>query len=421
MTRVEILAVGNELLSGDILDTNFQSIARRLKEIGLNVSRHVTAPDDRAAIASALRECLARSGVVILTGGLGPTSDDLTRFGVADALGVPLVLDPVAVEAIRARFRTFGVGEMPPANEVQAMFPEGAVVLSNPNGTAPGFRCGFADLKSITRTVFVLPGPPRELRPMIEEHLVPFLLGPDLPVIRIRRLRTQGVGESMLAEKIADWPFGIDGVEIGYYPQDPGVDVKITATGADETEAGARLGRAVEEVRARLDLHIYAEGHVTLPEVLGGLLRARGKMLSLAESCTGGLAASLVTSVAGSSDYFDGGVITYSNAAKTALLGVPRELIAAKGAVSGDVAAAMADGLRILRGTGYAIAITGIAGPGGATEEKPVGLVYIAIAGPDGTEVRETRHGGDRTTVQRRSAVTALDLLRRRLLAGDPE
>lgn len=435
MKPVEAIAVGNELLSGDILDTNFREIARRLKDAGVEVGRHVTVADDRLAIADQVRESLSRSDLVVVTGGLGPTPDDLTRFGVADALGVPLVKDVATVERLRERFRRYGVAEMPVTNEVQALFPEGARILPNPNGTAAGFSCAAGPAGRAAGAaapgpappagaapddrpvVFVLPGPPREALPMLDLHLIPFLATRGgLPAIRVRRLRTQGIGESLLAGRIAGWPFGIGGVDLGYYPQDPGVDLKITARAPDEAAAEAALDAAARRLREILSEHVYGEGAVTLAGVVGGVLRSRRQTIAVAESCTGGLLGSLITSVPGSSDYFDGGVITYSDRAKEELLGISRALLDLKGAVSEEVAREMAEGVRRLRGTDLGIALTGVAGPSGGSPEKPVGLVFIALAAADGTEAWRTNQVGNRGAIQRRAAVTALDLLRRHLL-----
>jgi nicotinamide-nucleotide amidase len=417
MNRVEILAVGNELLAGDITDTNFLALARVLKDRGAVVTRHVTLPDDRAIIADGVRDALARADLVLVTGGLGPTEDDLTRFGVADGLGRPLVRNAEVVDTIRARFLRYGVGDMPAANLVQADFPEGALILDNPNGTAPGFLVETAPRQAVV----VLPGPPRELLPMIDRHLLPYLEARGgLPVIAARRLRSIGLGESLLAERIAGWDLGLTGVEIGYYPQDPGVDVKLTATGDTEADVEARLDAATRRLLDRIGAQVYfveANGHDRTPlaAVVGAALRERGETLAVAESCTGGLVASMITAVAGSSDYFAGGVVAYANAAKTELADVPPEVIDAHGAVSEPVAAALADGARRRFDTTWGIGVTGVAGPGGGTGEKPVGLVWMAVAGPDGTTAHRTQHAGDRTTIQRRAAATALDLLRRRL------
>jgi len=414
---VEILAIGNELLAGDILDTNFQALARALRDVGAVVTRHLTLPDEQHIIAAQVREAAGRANVVIVTGGLGPTPDDLTRFGVADGVGLPLVLDEAALEVIRARFRKFGVGTMPPSNEVQARFPEGAVILDNPNGSAAGFRVE----SSSGATVFVLPGPPRELIPMIAVHLIPwFAARATGAVIGTRRIRSIGIGESALAEKIADWPFGLTHIDLGYYPQDPGVDLKLTARGPTPEAVAATLDAAEKALFGHLAPYIYSvepkgEARTPLAGVVGRRLLERGERLAVAESCTGGRVAAMVTEIAGSSSWFDGGVVAYDNRVKTEVLGVPADLIAAHGAVSEEVARAMAEGIRTRLDTTWGIGLTGIAGPSGGTDDKPVGLVWIAIAGPDGTTAQKTQHGGDRTTVQKRAAATALDHLRRRL------
>lgn len=412
MSAFEIIAVGNELLSGDTLDTNFRALAQRLKELGVEVRRHVTVSDQETEIVAALRDSFTRVDLVVVTGGLGPTSDDLTRFGVARALDLELVRDEATIGWLRERFKAYGVADMPKTNEVQAHFPRGATILGNDNGSAHGFRCDLAG-----QSVFVFPGPPKELVPMIDRHLVPWLEARGgLPVVRVRRLRTQGIGESLLAERIAGLPRDVPDIEIGYYPQDPGVDLKLTARGVDGAEVEARLAEATRQMVEAIGEHLYGEGRITLPEVLGRLLRERGETLALAESCTGGLSAWLITSAAGASDYFDSAVVTYSYPSKEAWLDVPHELLERTGAVSEPTARAMAEGVRARRGTTWGVSLTGVAGPAGGSEAKPVGLVYVAVAGPDGTEVRATRHTGERGTIQRRAAMTALDLLRRELL-----
>lgn len=416
---IEILAIGNELLAGDILDTNFQALARALRDVGAQVTRHLTLPDERAIIAAAVAESIQRADAVIVTGGLGPTPDDVTRFGVADGIGAALVHDDAALEVIRERFRRFGVGSMPEINAVQALFPTGAVILDNPNGSAAGFR--YDGSGALRATTFVLPGPPRELVPMITAHLIPwFAARAGTRIIGTRRVRTLGIGESALAEKITDWPFGLTDIDLGYYPQDPGVDLKLTAHGETVEVVDATLNAAVNGLFGHLSLYIYSveergEARTPLAQVVGGRLLTLGQRLAVGESCTGGLLAAMITAIPGSSNWFDGGVIAYDNRIKIEALDVPAMLIDAHGAVSEEVARAMADGARARFGVDWAIGVTGIAGPTGGTAEKPVGLVWIAVAGPDGTTAHRTQHGGDRTTVQKRAAATALDLLRRRL------
>jgi nicotinamide-nucleotide amidase len=416
---VEILAIGNELLAGDILDTNFQALARSLRDVGAAVTRHLTLPDERDVIAVQVREAAARADAVIVTGGLGPTPDDLTRFGVADAVGATLIRDEAALAVIRERFRKYGVGNMPASNEVQALFPAGAAILDNPNGSAAGFRVDAPG----GAVIFVLPGPPRELIPMIAAHLVPwFAARAGAAVIGTRRIRTIGIGESALAERIADWPFGLTDIDLGYYPQDPGVDLKLTTRGTTPEAVAATLDAAEKALSGHLAAYIYSveptgEARTPLAEVIGRRLLARGERLATAESCTGGLAAAMVTAIPGSSNWFDGGVVAYDNQVKSGTLGVPDAVITAHGAVSEEVARAMAEGIRGRFGTTWGIGITGVAGPTGGTTDKPVGLVWIAIAGPDGTTAQRTQHAGDRTTIQRRAAATALDHLRRRLNA----
>jgi nicotinamide-nucleotide amidase len=403
---IEILSTGDELLTGQIVDTNSPWLMDRLWDLGLLVRRKTLVGDDRADLAAALAELTARADVVVMSGGLGPTEDDLTAECVARAMGVPLELDPASLDAIRARFERLG-RVMTPNNEKQARFPRGARVIPNRFGSAPGFavRLGRAE-------VFCLPGVPVEFRGLCEEDVLPALAAraAERPASRIVKLF--GIPESHADQRmrpLMEAPENRD-VRFGYRAHWPEIHVKWRVAGP---AAEARADAVLAGVRRLFGDAIWTESaKAELPEIVVARLVERGERLALAESCTGGLAAALVTSVAGSSAVFDLGLVAYANAAKTALAGVPPELIAAHGAVSEPVARALAEGARARGGTAWGIGITGIAGPGGGSEEKPVGTVHLAIAGPHGTRALARRYPGDRERVRRTAAFDALNELR---------
>jgi competence/damage-inducible protein CinA-like protein len=404
--NAEILTVGSEILAGDILDTNGRDIAQALTGLGILVSRRVSVSDHIDAISETVSNAVARSGVVVITGGLGPTPDDLTREGVARAVGVGLRLRHELVEPLRQRFRDFGFREMADTNLVQLTLPEGAEPIPNPIGTAPGFRIEHAN-----SVVFSLPGIPREMRVMLEESVLPWLTAhrPVLP-LAVRVLRTIGIGESDLVHRFGHVFSSFSEVEVGFYPQLPGVDLKLSS------KSLAALDHAENALRAVLGHHIYGVEKEPLAKAVGTLLVAQGWHVGTAESCTGGRIAALLTSVPGSSRYFDRAVVTYSDRAKTELLGVNAELIKEHGAVSEPVARAMAEGLRERSRIEAAIAVTGIAGPDGGTPEKPVGLVWTAIAVPGETRVWRSMHGGTRDMIVTRAANVNVNRLRLMLL-----
>jgi nicotinamide-nucleotide amidase len=407
-----ILTIGNELLAGRTVDLNFTYMARALGAAGVRVFRHVTAGDEREAILAAVRAALLDSDLIVISGGLGPTSDDVTRDAMAELAGCPLREDPAVVARIAARMTSLG-RTLETVGRRQALLPAGMAQLANPIGLAPGLwhEAGGA-------IVCALPGVPRELAAMVDQGLIPRLRArfPDLTAPPVVTLRTIGIPESDLAERIETDALDLSGVVLAYLPGRGGVDLRITG---NDSAATAAVERVAGALAARLATAVYARGEETMEEVVGRLLRARRLVLALAESCTGGLVGARVTRVPGSSDYFAGGVVTYANAAKEALLGVPGALLAAHGAVSGEVAGAMAEGVRARFSAHLGLAVTGIAGPGGGTPEKPVGLVFIALAGspPGPTAVRRHLLLGDRQQVRERAATYALDLVRHALLA----
>jgi nicotinamide-nucleotide amidase len=419
---VELINTGTELMLGRTLNTHQQWLSRRLADRGRVVSRQVAIPDTGPAIQQAVRESLGRADLVLVTGGLGPTSDDLTRELIAELLGRPLVEDAAVLAHIQNYFAQRG-RIMPARNAVQAQVPAGARVLANPRGTAPGlamevqpnpFRPGGA-----ASWLVMLPGPPRELQPMFDETVAP-LLETALPLTEAfvcRTLRTQGIGESALQERIADTmaPFVARGMELGYCARSGQVDLRLAAHGGPAEMLVAAAGRAV---RALLGYAIFAEEDEALEEVIIRQLTSSGATIAVAESCTGGCLAHRLTNVPGASGVFLGGWVTYSNAAKRACLGVRAETLAAHGAVSAAVAGEMAEGARAATSASHALAITGIAGPGGGTPEKPVGTVFIALASATGTATRQYANVWDRETFKQVTTGQALDLLRRALDAA---
>ena len=410
--NAEILTVGAELLAGDILDTNFRDLARALKSLGIAVTRHLTVPDEEEAIAAALRQSLAAADLVLVTGGLGPTPDDRTRAGIARGLEVDCVLYPELRPALEARYRSYGHRAMPEINLTQITLPAGAVPLPNPMGTAPGFR-----VEREGKALFAVPGIPREMHAILEDSILPWLRE-HRPVraLLTRTLKTQGIGESELVTRFGPLFDGLKDVELAFYPQQPGVNLKLTAAAGDPVTAERRLAEAARELAEGLGAAVYGVDGETLAEVAGRLLIERGWRIAVAESCTGGALVSYLLSVPGASRYVDRGVVVYSDRAKTELLGVPEGLIRSHGAVSEEVARAMAEGLRERSGVEVVMATTGIAGPGGGTEDKPVGLVHSAVATPAGLVTYRSRHPGTRDMVVRRAVRTDVNRLRLALL-----
>jgi nicotinamide-nucleotide amidase len=412
--KAEILTIGDELLRGEIVDSNKSYLSDRLLGLDVETRYHTTVGDDAADMADAFRRAAARSEIVLVSGGLGPTRDDLTAEVLARAFGRELVLDAPALEAIRAFFRSVG-REMTENNAKQARFPEGAEVLPNPIGTAPGFL-----LVEEGAAFFCLPGVPRELMRMTDEQVLPRVAKLQAGetgsrVVRAALLRTFGMGESTLDDQLQDIAASGD-VILGFRTSFPDNFLRPLARGATAGEAEAKLARVCDAIRERLGPLVYAEGDETLPAVVGRLLREQGKTIAVAESCTGGLVAGRITEVPGASDYFAGGVIAYADSAKVALLGVPEAVIAQHGAVSDATARAMAEGVRERFGADLGVATTGISGPGGGSASKPVGLVHVAVARDRGTHAESFLFPLDRTRHRLLTTQLALDWVRRALL-----
>ena len=404
-----ILSIGTELVCGLRLDTHAADIARAVTAIGVDVARHETLDDDTGAIAAALRRAADEADVVIATGGLGPTRDDCTRHGLAEATGTALAEHPDAVAHLAAWAQARG-REVGPSNRVQTLLPEGAEALPNPVGTAVGIAARLGAAR-----IFCLPGVPAEMRAMLMDAVLPRLreAAPDR-VTRVRTVRTFGLPESDVGERLADLMAADRPTRLGTACHAGVIDVHVYASGPPE-EVDRLLESGAATVRERLGSAVFGEGEKTMESAVADLLKAAGATLALAESCTGGLVAAKLVSVPGMSDHLLEAVVAYANASKIETLGVPESLIATHGAVSEPVVRAMAEGARRRAGAGLAVAVTGIAGPSGGTPEKPVGTVWFALADARGTEAVHERLSGDRTLVRERAALYALNMLRLRL------
>ena len=405
--KAEIIAVGSELLTPDRLDTNSLFLTEELNRLGIEVVRKTIVGDDRGLLSEAFRDALDRVPLVISSGGLGPTEDDLTREAVADLLGRRLHRNDEILRAIQGRFRSFG-REMPEVNVRQAMVPEGAEPLDNPGGTAPGLW-----IEEKGRMIALLPGPPRELKPMFLEKIVP-RLARRVSGVRLfhRDLRVAGMGESHVEQRIAPIYKRYGDVHTTVLASPGEIQIHLRMWTDDSVHAEKTLKEIVEGIQIALGDRIFSARGESLEEVVARQLTLNTATIATAESCTGGLLAQRLTSIAGSSSYFLGGVVSYSNELKTAWVNVPTELIQSKGAVSAEVATALADGIRRHVGSTLGVGITGIAGPGGGSEEKPVGTVHIALAHAGGVKEIGRIYPGDREAVRWQATQIALDLVR---------
>jgi len=408
-----VLTIGTELLRGRIVNTNSAWISQRLTEAGIDVVYQATVGDDLTDILAALQQAVRGASLVIMTGGLGPTKDDLARESLSEFTGRPLEVDPAAVEHLQAFFARRGFS-FTGNNVKQASRPEGAELVENVCGTAPGVYLEHDGVAYIA-----VPGPPSEMREMLERSVLPRLidrLGESARYRQIRHLHLCDIGESAAAQALADLMDLDANPRVASYASPGEVVLELTARGASEAEALVMLDRTEAAIRERLGAAVYGIGEENMEAALGRALREAGATIATAESCTGGLIASRITDLPGASDYFLEGLVTYSNEAKMALLGVPEALLAEHGAVSEEVARAMAEGCRQKAGSDYAIAVTGIAGPTGGTAEKPVGLVYIAVADRAGAEVVRQTWPGTRSQFKARVSQTALNMARKRVL-----
>lgn len=421
IVNLEIINTGSELMLGRVLNSHQQWLCRQLSDRGYLVARQIAIADTAVEIRQAVSESLVRGGLVITTGGLGPTTDDLTRDAIAELLARPLHEDATVLAAIETWFQRRG-RPMPPSVRLQALVPAGAIVLPNAHGTAPGLVLEAGPTAALPEHppawLVMLPGPPRELRPMFTEQVLPWLAR-QFPLgtpFHARTLRTTGLGESMVQERIAGPLAALvaAGLEIGYCARVGEVDVRLASRRPD---AVALVTQAEALVQACVSRHVFGVEDDTLEGAVVRLLTGRRQTLVVAESCTGGRLASRITDVPGASAVFLGGVVSYSNALKQRLLGVRAETLASAGAVSETTAREMAEGARTRNGADYALAVTGIAGPGGGTPAKPVGTVFIALATARATTVIAPLNPYDRETFKNVTTQQALELLRQELLA----
>ncbi len=412
--NVELISIGDEIITGHTVDTNSVYIARKLAEIGLNVVYKTAVGDDLKRMEEVFYQAIKRADIVITTGGLGPTDDDITKRVIVKVFKRNLVFQEDILDDIRRRFEVRGI-RMPSINQNQALLPQGATYLANRTCSAVGI------LIAEEGKIFVaLPGVPREAKTIVDEELIPFLQGRvKQSHICVIKLRTTGIIESALAEKIAPNLKVPDTVRFAYLPSYSGVDLRIIASAPNKETGDSDAESVATRLRELVGEYIFGENDDTLESVIGKLLSERGQSLTVAESCTAGLLAGQITSVPGSSAYFERGVVTYSNLSKVELLGVPEKIIEEHGAVSRETAEAMVLGLREKYKSDYGVSITGIAGPDGGTDEKPVGTVFIAVSSADGVKSKRLSLSRDREINRRRSVYAAMELLRRTILEND--
>jgi nicotinamide-nucleotide amidase len=406
----EIISVGTELLLGQIDNINTRIISQKLSEIGINVFFHTSVGDNRERISSVFKIALERSDLIIFTGGLGPTLDDLTKETVAEVLRLELNYDEDTLNRIRAFFKKMQ-REMPENNKKQALVPEGAITIPNESGTAPGII-----LQTGEKIIILLPGPPNEMEPMLNKFVIPFLRKRlSNEVIKSRVLRFIGIGESSLEQKILDILKKQTNPTVAPLAKQGEVTLRITAKAKSEKDANELIEPIIQAIKERVGEYIYSYDNDPMEAVVGRMLIERRCTISIAESCTGGYLSHLLTNIPGISAVFDRGIISYSNKSKTEILNVPAEILKQKGAVSQETAISMASWIRKLSGTDLGVAITGIAGPDGGTHLKPVGLVFIALSTDSGDLCEKYLFNGSREAIKRRSALAALDLIRRYL------
>ena len=413
MLTAEIIAIGSELLTPQRSDTNSLWLTQKLNDIGIEVMLKTVVGDDEARLEEAIRDAVKRSDIVITTGGLGPTEDDITRQASAKAIGKGLEYHVALEIELLERFGRWG-REMPEINKRQAYVIEGAEILPNPNGSASGMYIEIGNAR-----IAIFPGPPREMRPMFENFVFDRLKAVAGDVVVSRRvLKVSGMGESAVDEAIAPIYVTYPAVQTSILFSKSEVEVHLSAKSKNAAEANATLAELIEKIVGKLGVAVFSVQGETMEEVVGKLLLASGKTLSVAESCTGGLIGTRLTDVPGSSAYFLEGVTAYSNEAKMRTLGVPEATLSEFGAVSAEAASAMATGMRERAKTDYAISVTGIAGPDGGTVEKPVGTVFLGYSDATGSKTLKLVLPGDRELIRWRSSQAALDYLRRQLLGS---
>jgi competence/damage-inducible protein CinA-like protein len=412
MKSAAILTIGDEILIGQVTNTNAAFLGQKLSEIGIEVVRTLVVGDDEAEIMRAFIDLTAEFDLVIVTGGLGPTHDDITKKVVADFFKVRLVLDISVLNNVRDRLAKRNI-PMRRVNEEQALVPDGCTVLMNHWGTAPGMY-----FENGGKVFAVMPGVPHEMQNLMTEYVMPRLREKATgQVIKHRVLKTTGIAESSLFELLGDMDSLLGGrAKLAFLPSQVGVRLRISVKAPTQTEADAIVANVESKIRSKAEKYIYAEGEVDIEETVGKLLKDKGLTIAVAESCTGGYISHRITNISGSSAYYDRGVVSYSNEAKVELLRVAPELIEKFGAVSEEVARAMAEGVRAISTTDIGVSVTGIAGPTGGTAEKPVGLVFIGLSDATGTIVTKHVFPDERTRFKDRASQAALELVRRRIL-----
>ena len=413
----EIISIGDELLIGQVINTNQAFIAEKLNSIGISVGKMTTVGDEVATILQAFTDALRNHDLVLVTGGLGPTHDDITRTVVCTFFDTDLVVNEEALQRVQNFFQRRGVAPRK-INEDQALVPRSCTVIQNHHGTAPGFL-----FERDGRYLIAMPGVPFEMKAMMESSILPFFVSKASGlVIQHRTLKTTGIGESFLAEQIGDVNSLFapdDGVTLAFLPGPTGTRLRITVRAGNTEEASRRIEAIERQIRTSVGKYVYGADDEELEQVVGRLLVERHMTLAVAESCTGGLIADRITNVAGSSAYFERSFVTYSNESKLADLGVPASLILQHGAVSSEVAEAMAHCVRTKSNSDIGLSTTGIAGPSGGSQEKPVGLVWVGYSDRSGSLALRSNFGDDRRRTKERAAQAALELLRRKLLKID--
>jgi len=412
LLKAEVITIGDEILQGFVQDTNASYLGQRLTNLGVEVLYKTSVGDDSDLIEKAIGVAWRRANLVITTGGLGPTADDRTKKVVAKVFRRPLVLKNSVLHKIREHFKERAI-KMPPLNISQALFPQGARILENPLGTAPGIFIQEDD-----KLFFSLPGVPVEMKSIFETNIEPILKQKQKGGVLIQKLlKTTGITESVIAERIQGILKEFESIiSVAYLPEDTGVNFRLVIKGCLPEEGGKKLQEIEEKIRKEIGDYIYGSDEETLEEIIGYSLLMKKKTIAVAESCTGGLIGNRITNVSGSSVYFLGDVVAYSNELKKRLLQVSEKILDVHGAVSSETVRAMAKGVRKLCGSDLGLAVTGIAGPTGGTKEKPVGLVYIGLDSEEGTLWEERRFSGNRRMIKEKIAQAALDLVRRHLL-----
>lgn len=412
--KAAIISIGDELLIGQVVNTNAAFIAEKFNNLGISVEKMITVGDEEGVIIRTLEEAYRTYDVICLTGGLGPTHDDRTRSAICKFFDIGLVLNEEALENVRRIARSRNV-PLTKINEDQALVPDGCEVMQNPHGTAPGY---FFHREG--KHVIVMPGVPFEMKPMMENYVLPYFQRHGTGVvIRHRTLKTTGIPESSLFQLLGNLDEILEGAKLAFLPAPTGVRLRISVEGQDIATVERKITEVEQRIRAKAQKYIYGADDEELEEIVGKILTERKLTLAVAESCTGGLITDRITNVSGSSKYFERGVIAYSNRSKVEILDVPETLLIQHGAVSSEVAKAMAEGVRRIAEADIGISTTGIAGPTGGSPEKPVGLVWIGYADRDETLALNFFFGEDRRRVKERAAQAALELLRRKLLKID--